>query len=321
MRIAVTGASGFVGGAIARWLAACGHTVFSYGRRSETELSSPLPNYSVWDVNDTPADQPPVDAAVHCAAHVGQWGDEAIYRRTNVEGTRRVLERFRDVQRLVHVSTSSVYRPDLPKVRLAEDAPIGGAEQGLTAYARTKAEAETVVRDSGVPAIILRPHIVYGPGDTTLWPRVVAARRLGWLPVPGDGSNRVSVTHVLNLAHAVEQALSASCASGTFNVTDGEDVPVDTLLRTMLGRHGMSVRIVYIPRAVAWTVAVASERLWGVAGAAHEPRLTRYVVQNLADECTLDVTRARTMLGYSPRWTYRDGPLIEPAMAWMASSR
>jgi nucleoside-diphosphate-sugar epimerase len=311
VRIAVTGASGFVGGAVARWLAERGHTVFSYGRRAPSALPAPLPNYSVWDVTAAPPTPVPVDAAVHCAAHVGQWGDEGEYRRINVEGTRLVLERFRDGGRFVHVSTSSVYRSDLSKAGLREDAPIGGA--GLTAYARTKAEAEGLVRGSGVSAIILRPHIVYGPGDTTLWPRVVAARRLGWLPVPGDGRNRVSVTHVLNLAHAVECALSAPRASGTFNVTDGEDVSVDTLLRTMLSRHGLSARIAYVPRGVAWALAQTSERLWCAVGAVREPRLTRYVVQNLADECTLDIARAREELGYTPRWTYRDGPLTDLA--------
>jgi nucleoside-diphosphate-sugar epimerase len=77
----------------------------------------------------------------------------------------------------------------------------------------------------------------------------------------------------------------------------------------MLSRHGMSARIAYIPRGVAWAIAVAGERLWSAVGATREPRLTRYVVQNLADECTLDVSRARALLGYSPRWTYRDAPL------------
>lgn len=306
MRVAVTGASGFVGGAIARWLAERGHTVFSYGRRPASALSVPLPDYSQWDVTSAPVGLPPAEAVVHCAAHVGQWGDEAIYRRINVEGTRRVLESFRDVERFVHVSTSSVYRPDRPKVRLAEDAAIG---EGLTPYARTKAEAEAVVRASGRPAIILRPHIVYGPGDTTLWPRVVASRRLGWLLIPGDGTNRVSVTHVLNLAHAAEQAIVGGCSSGTFNVTDDEDVTVDALLGTMLTRHGLDARIAYIPRGVAWALAVAGERLMSALGASHEPRLTRYVVQNLADEYTLDVSRARAALGYTPRWTYRDAPL------------
>jgi hypothetical protein len=71
----------------------------------------------------------------------------------------------------------------------------------------------------------------------------------------------------------------------------------------------MSERIAYIPRVAAWALAIASERVWGAFGAAREPRLTRYVVQNLADECTLDVSRARAVLGYSPRWTYRDAPL------------
>ena len=307
MRVAVTGASGFVGGAVARWLAGQGHTVHSFGRRPAHALRTVLPDYRQWDVTTDDAVVPAVDAVVHCAAHVGQWGAARPYHDVNVEGTRRVLERLAAAERVVHLSSASVYASDVPKVQVREDARIG--EPALTEYARTKALGEAIVRASGRAAVILRPHIVYGAGDTTLWPRLLAARRFGCLAVPGDGTNRVSVTHVFNLALAVECALRAPPHAATYNVSDGDDASVGELLGTMLRRHGLAPRLLFVPRPLAWGAATAGEWWARALRREREPTLTRYVVANLADECTLDISRARSALGYAPRHTFRDAPL------------
>jgi nucleoside-diphosphate-sugar epimerase len=312
VRIAVTGASGFVGGRVARALAAAGHEVLAYGRRPAAALASPLPGYAPWDVAAAPsAPAVAVDAVVHCAAHVGDWGPEAAYRAVNVDGTRAVLARFPGA-RGVHVSTSSVYSDGVPTVRVREDAPTGRCAH--SPYARTKAEAERVVLAEGSRAVVLRPHIVYGPGDSTLLPRVLAARRLGALPVPGDGRNRVSATHVDNLVHAVERALATPGAYGAFNVADGVEANVNDLLRTLLRRYGVPTRLVHVPRAAAWRAAALCEGAWrtlGALGVRGAPPLTRYAVGHLAAHHTLDTARARDLLGYAPRWSYLDGPLVD----------
>lgn len=307
MRVAVTGASGFVGGRLALALAAAGHEIHAYGRRPAGTHSRELPDYSSWDLLAGPIAAPRVDAVVHCAALVGDWGPEARYRAVNVEGTRAVLDSFSSDTRVVFVSSSSVYSDDVPKSQIGEDAHIGACRH--SAYSRTKAAAEALVRSRRRDVIILRPHIVYGPGDTTLLPRVLEARRFGMLPVPGDGRNRLSVTHVENLAHAVDLALRNQSASGVFNIADAEATSLDELLRVFLARRGVPTRITYIPRAAAWRIAAALEGVWPAGSAPRGPLLTRYVVAQLADEHTLDITRARRVLGYVPRWSFRDGPL------------
>ena len=143
MRVAVTGASGFVGGSVARFLVRRGHDVIAIGRRPASDYCS-RSQYVQWDVRYGPIALPDVDGVVHCAAHVGQWGAERDYRAVNVDGTRSVLETFRRAPRFVHVSTASVYSTDQPRVKVREDARVG--EPLLTAYARTKAEAERVDR-------------------------------------------------------------------------------------------------------------------------------------------------------------------------------
>lgn len=297
MRVAVTGASGFVGGWVARHLAEAGHDVLSFGRRARGRLPVDLPNYRQWDISAGPSVVPPVDAVIHSAAHVGHWGDASVYQAVNVAGTHHVLASCAAAELFVYISTSSVYGPGNHR-DVSEDATIDPG--ALTAYARTKAEGERLVRDSGRRAVILRPHIVYGSGDTTLLPRLIAARRRGTLTVPGDGTNRLSVTDVRNLAHAVSQALVAEGVNGTFNIADAEAPTVDELLRTTFERLGLPTRIRYLPRPLAMAAAIVSETAARMRRPTGEPQLTRYVVSSLADEHTLDISRARDSLGYDP---------------------
>ena len=305
MRVAVTGASGFIGGAVASELASGDHHVYSYGRRPKADLSRALPNYTQWEILaplQNPAD---VDAVVHCAARVGDWGDDEEYQRVNVQGTATVLDTFHAASRFVYISSGSVYSRGQHGQMISETASTG--EGLLTAYARSKAAAEKVILSRRPDAIILRPHIVYGPGDTTLMPRVIAARILGHLLIPGDGKNSVSPTHVFNLTHAVQCALGSAAPTGIFNICDSVPVQIDRLLRVLLSREGYSTRFVHIPRGVAWNMAVVAERTWRAFGIKRAPRLTRYLVQQVADGHTLDVSRAIDFLGYDPRYDYRSG--------------
>lgn len=303
VRVAVTGASGFVGGHVARDLAARGHTVLALGRRAPGVTTAGLPGYTQWDVTREPPAMPAVDAVVHCAAHVADWGDEARFRTVNVEGTRRVLAAFPGA-RVVHVSTTSVYSDDLETVRLRESAPTGDCPH--SAYARTKAEAERVVMTESPGAVILRPHIVYGSGDTTLVPRLLAARRLGWLLVPGTGDTHVSVTAVGNLAIAVAAALERPLVSGAFNIADADSISMDALLRLVLARAGVHARVAWFPAPVGWALAWVLETVWRAARLRGAPMLTRYAVGHLTREHTVDISQAREQLGYVPRWRIHD---------------
>jgi nucleoside-diphosphate-sugar epimerase len=146
---------------------------------------------------------------------------------------------------------------------------------------------------------------VYGPGDTTLMPRVIAARRFGCLAIPGNGRNRLSVTHVWNFAHAVERALDVPEASGIFNICDRDPVVVDELLCAMLERQGFSTRLLHVPRPAAWAAAVVGEMLFRMMQTQRAPRLTRYLVRQIADAHTLDISKAINVLGYDPEFDYR----------------
>jgi nucleoside-diphosphate-sugar epimerase len=282
MRVAVTGASGFVGGAVCRAATEAGWTVYGFGRRT-------------WDITTGRlADPPDVDAVVHCAGSVTDWAPRAEQWAANVEGTRNVLRSFPDA-RFVHVSTASVYDPHRPTVLATEDrAPIRRYRDG---YGASKAAAERLVTDRR-NAVILRPHAVYGPGDRTLLPRVLGAVRGRRLIAVGDGTQRISLTSVTNLATACLLA-AGSDVSGVFNIADAEPVLLADALREVLAARGIPATVRFIPLALALPLAYLAE-------ATHRttpPRLTRYAVRHLARERTLDITAARTALGYDPRPT------------------
>ncbi len=302
--IVVTGATGFVGGRLVSALSQRGHEVIAFGRRP----APMLPNYQRWDISVGPIDPPrAVDAVVHCAGLVSDWGSPSAFVAANVIGTRHVLQSFAAAPRFVYVSTASVYDPASSTIRLTEAAPY--ARSYLNNYARTKMLAECEIRGSGRPSIILRPHAVYGPGDTTLLPRLLAARRFGHLLMAGNGRNVVSITHVDNLVQAIVRAIEGPLDQGIFNIADALTAPLDTVLRTLLRRLGLPQCVVYVPRAVAWPAARALDGVYRSLGLRHAPLLTPYMVRQLAHEYTLDITAARRVLGYVPTCSYLDGPL------------
>lgn len=280
MRVAVTGTRGFVGGAVARGLRARGHEVIAYTRQQ-------------WDITRGRIDGR-ADAVVHCAAVADDWAPLGVAMRGNVIGTRNVVGSFPGA-RVIHLSTSSVYDAFVPSVRVREDAaPV---RRFLSTYSESKSLAEAEV---GPDAVILRPHAVYGPGDTTLLPRILAGIRGRHLTLPRGAEVRHTLTHIDNLVDAV--ALSLDGPPGVYNVGDDTDVLLSAVLREFLHRRGrVDVAIRAIPYRTAFAAAGALEAAARITG--RRPRLTRYAVSQLGLERTLDLTAAREHLGYRPRPT------------------
>lgn len=275
MRIAVTGAAGFVGRAVVAAAQERGWRVHPLTRRD-------------WDIGAGSLPDPPAVDAVVQAAAVADHGDPAPIWRSNLLGTRHVAATFPRA-RLVHVSTASVYDPFRPTVMAAEDeAPV---RRYLTTYAASKAAAERLLARRP-NTVVLRPHAVYGPGDTTLLPRVLDAVRARTLLLPGGGRSRHTLTAVGTLADAA--LLACAAPPGTYNVGDTEPVVLAEVLAELLAERGIAARIRSVPPALAWAVAAALECGNGPR------RLSRYAVSHLGYERTLDLTAARARLGLQP---------------------
>ncbi|MEU0519797.1 NAD-dependent epimerase/dehydratase family protein [Streptosporangium sp. NPDC006007] len=297
MRVGVTGASGFVGGAVCRAAVREGWTVSAFGRRPAVEPGhvGGAP-YTRWDLLGDRPEPPEVDAVIHCAGSVTDWGPPEEIWAANVDGTRNAAAAFPRA-RFVHVSTASVYDPFRPTVMAAED--TAPADRYVNAYGASKAAAERVLER----AVVLRPHAVYGRGDTTLLPRVLGAVRKGRLLAVGDGRQRISLTSVDNLVQACLLAAAGPVGHGVFNVADAEPVVLDDALRAILKERGVDAEPYYLPLALVEPLAVAAEAAFRLLRRADPPRLTRYAVGHLAVERTLDITAARDRLGYRPAAT------------------
>jgi nucleoside-diphosphate-sugar epimerase len=323
MRILVTGATGFLGGAVVHTLAAHGHRVLATGRNraSGGRLSAAGIRFESADLRDVSAVRnlcEGMEAVVHCAALSSPWGPASAFVRSNVEATDAVIAacHARGVRHLVHVSTPSLYMDGRDRELVHEDDVL---PPPINHYAATKRVCEEHVRGAssrGLESIILRPRAIFGPGDATIFPRVLRALETGRLPMIGDGNNRVDLTYIDNAVQAVVCALGApSHAWGlTYNISNGEPVLLWDVLRWLCDELELPRPRGRLPRWAGHLLGGALESFHRVWRPSAEPKLTRYSVQVLACTMTLDIRRAREHLGYVPRVSVQQG--LERFVGW-----
>jgi nucleoside-diphosphate-sugar epimerase len=311
MRILITGGTGFVGQHLARALLRQGHEVTIMGRSPEAaaELVAAGARPVRADLRDAAAVADAcrgAEAVCHAGALSAPWGPSADFYATNVGGTAAVIAGCRrwGVSRLVYLSSPSVVFDGRDQRDLTEAAPY--PRRFASVYSRTKKLGEDLVRAADVPGVILRPKAVFGPGDTSLLPRIVAAARAGRLPQIGDGRNLVDLTYVENVAHACALTLASDAAvDRTYHITNDEHVPLWEVIRTVLRRLGIPDRLRRVPLALALAGARAMELRAALLGG--EPLLTRYTARILARTQTYDIAAARRDLGYAPLVSVGEG--------------
>ncbi len=311
----VTGGSGFIGGALLRRLG-------DEGRRVRALARSPASAEAVERLGAEPvrgelADRASIAAgadgcstAFHLAAHLGQWGAREDFVAGNVTGTENALAACRaaGVRRFVHCGTEAALLAGEPLRSVDETAPVRPDSKAL--YAATKAVADQAVRAAGADGfepMVLRPRMVWGRGDTTLLPAIVAAVDAGRFAWIGGGEHLTATTHVDNVVEGLLLTAEHGCPGEAYFVTDGEPVVFREFISELLRTQGVEPPTRSVPAPVAAVVAAGSEGLWRALRLSGEPPLTRLALWLSSQECTILIAKAREELGYDPVISRADG--------------
>ena len=302
----MTGASGLLGRSAAMLLAQRGDEVTVLQRR-ESGLGCREVLGDVADPDVVRRAARGQDAVLHLAAKVDVVGPLADYARANVEGTRSVVAacRTEGVGRLVQVSSPSVAHAGRPLCGAAAEPADPVAARGH--YARTKAESELLALAADSPdlaVLAVRPHLVWGPGDTQLVARLVARARAGRLPVLGAGAALIDTTYIDDAAEALVAAVDA-CGPAAHGeplvVSGGEPRPVVEILERVCRAAGVSPPRRHVPEVLGLLAGTAIDSLWAATGRTDTPPLTHFLAEQLTTAHWFDQRRTRTLLRWSPR--------------------
>ena len=329
MSTLVTGGTGFLGRRLVERLLVNDRSVTILARSPAPDLAQRGVRFvrtSLDDVDAVRAACADVETIFHTAANVGVWGRYDDFFRTNVLGTRALLEgcRAHGVKHLVYTSTPSV---------VYHGGDLAGADESLplttscpSPYPLTKAIAEREVLAANCATsrtIALRPHLIWGVGDPHLVPRVLARARAGRLRIIGSGRNRVDMVHIENAVDAhflAEQALispspiasrrssdARPAAGRAFFITNGEPIILWDWINDLLRAIGEPPVTKKISLRTASAIGAFCETAWSLLPVQTEPPMTRFIAAELAKDHWFDLTAARRDLGYTPRITMATG--------------
>lgn len=318
-KILVTGGSGFVGQALAISLAEQGHQVIAVSRKPNQKLlqhgielvSCDLSKKDEIDSISLAG----VETIFHTAAYVKMWGKYQDFYKTNFLGTKFLLEKAKvaGVKKFIYTSSPSVIADgtDLKGINEAYSYP----KKYKAYYPQTKSLAERFVlanNSKDFKTLSLRPHLIWGPGDTNLIPTIIAKAKSGKLKIIGTGNNKVDICYIEDCVSAhlcAYQALDNNPkASGkAYFVSQGEPVLLWDWINQVLELNNLPKVTTKIPFKLAYALATILELVARVIPNSPEPLLTRFLVSEMATDHYFDLTRAKELLGFEPKYSVKSG--------------
>ncbi|WP_404434780.1 NAD-dependent epimerase/dehydratase family protein [Microbacterium lacus] len=312
MIVLVTGASGFLGRAVGAELVSAGHVVRTLQRRPSLVDGAVDFVGSITDPRVVSQATDGVEGVVHLAAKVSLTGRAEDFQTINIEGTRSLLDAatHAGIRRFVQVSSPSVAHAGIALSGVGAEPADPANARGE--YARTKAESELIAlaRDSdALHVVAVRPHLVWGPGDTQLIGRVVERARRGRLPLLNGGTALIDTTYIDNAASGIVAALHrAPEAHGrSFVLTNGEPRPVGELLTGICLAAGVKPPGWSVPAGLARIAGSAIERVWAIRPGTDEPPMTRFLAEQLSTAHWFDQRDTRATLDWSPTVSIDEG--------------
>jgi nucleoside-diphosphate-sugar epimerase len=317
MKILVTGGGGFLGGAICQQLLARGDSVIAYQRGPAPAVESrggACVRGDLLDRDRLLQAARGCDAVIHTAGKAGVWGPHDAYRRVNVTGTEHVLDTCRQqgIGLLVFTSSPSVAHGGGDIQGGDESLPY--PERFSSPYPETKAQAERLVMAADgdeLRTVSLRPHLVWGPGDPHLLPRLIERSKRGSLALPG-ARKLIDTVYVDNAAHAHLLALDrlrtdGMCRGKTYFISNDEPLPQAEIISGLLSAAGIEVDVREIAPVVAKAAGTVLESAWKLLRLASEPPVTRWSAEQLSTAHWYDIGAAKRDLGYAPLVSIADG--------------
>ena len=327
MKVLVTGTGSLLLGGLASELLRRGDEVVCLQRRPAAFMGHQNAHEVLADICNTDAvalAAKGCDAIIHGAARVGVVGSQKEFYDTNVLGTENILRAAeqQSISRLVFVSTPSVAHTGASLV----GAPAGRAEIGRSRsyYAESKAIAERTVlnaRNSQLAVVAIRPHLVWGPGDTQLVGRIVERAKSGRLAVVGTGNALVDSTYIDNAISAHIAALDAlhigsACDGKAYVVSNGEPRTVNELMRSMCESAGVPFEPRHLSLTLGIRLGALVERLWPLMQSS-EPPITRFIAEQLGTAHWFDQRVVHNDLKWAPSVTLDEG--FKQLTQWFAS--
>jgi nucleoside-diphosphate-sugar epimerase len=314
MKIIITGSTGFLGLHLCEYLHKEGHEVWGIGRNTQkgkllSQMGCHFIQASIEEVEKNAAMAPALEKAdiiIHSAALSSPWGKKTEFTKTNILGTKNILElatKYK-IKKFIHISTPSLYFSFKDEMNISESKVLSPPFASL--YTASKYEAEKLVdqahKENNLFTITIRPRGIFGPGDESLLPRLIKVAGSKGLPIIGDGKNIIDLTYVENVVHAINKAIIAPaiCNGQKYNITNGEPIELWPFLNNLLKELDIKISTKKFPFRLAYFYAFCLEIIHTYFLKKSEPKLTRYTVGLLGKSQTLSIEKARRELGYEP---------------------
>lgn len=319
MKILVTGGGGFLGFAIVRQLLSQGHEIVSFSRHKYTyleEVSVIQFQGNLSDFGVLKQAMEGCEAVFHVAAKVGMWGKFEDFFLTNVKGTENVLKACRElgIRYLIFTSSPSVVFDGKDSEGKSESLPY--PKKFTAFYPQTKAMAEQLImaaNNASLKTVCLRPHLIWGPGDQTLLPRLIEKAKQGKIWIIGDGSNKVDCVFIDNAAKAHAKVLCQMIIDPlpvegkAYFISQGNPIPMAELINNLISTAGLPPVSKHLTPVIAQFIGRVMETTYRFFGKASEPIITLFLAQQLSAAHWYDISAAKRDFGYEAEVSIEEG--------------
>ena len=321
MKILITGATGFAGGYLLRYLSDNYgiENVHGTGRSHSkaAKLSDEGFTIKVGDLVDPEfvnSQLTSYDLIVHCAAKSSVWGSYDSFYKANVVATKNLLEVINSEHQLIYISTANIYFNFQNRRSVFEDDILPDTFNNHYAATKYKAEQLVLAHQKEAFVTVLRPRAILGVGDTVVFPRLLRAHKEGRLRMIGNGENEIDFTSIKNLCYAVKLCIEKKEIANRqiYNVTNGDTINLWDEIKSVLSSVGLSTELKSVPYFLAFLIAKFHE--FKTSEHSHEPAMTCYGVGVLNYSISLNIDKITNELGYKP--TENSKQTLEDFVSW-----